>query len=175
MRKVYLVLYYGFAKFSPKSTMSVFGKVAKSMRRVLCTRIFRSCGVEVNVEQGAYFGNGKELQICDYVGLGKNFKTLNRSPLIIEGHLMMGEDVLFLGGGHRHDRLDIPMGQQGNFDRTPLRIANDVWIGIRVTILPSCKHIGKGVIIGACSVVTKDIPDYAIVAGNPAKVIRYRK
>ena len=41
-------------------------------------------------------------------------------------------------------------------------------------ILPGCKHIGKGVIIGAGSVVTKDVPDYAIVGGNPAKVIRIR-
>jgi acetyltransferase-like isoleucine patch superfamily enzyme len=41
--------------------------------------------------------------------------------------------------------------------------------------LPGCSHIGKGVIIGAGSVVTKDIPDYAVMGGNPAKVLKYRK
>jgi maltose O-acetyltransferase len=55
-----------------------------------------------------------------------------------------------------------------------LQIDDDVWIGARAMILPGCKHIGKGVIIGAGSVVTKDIPDYAIVGGNPARVIKYR-
>ncbi|GAF67092.1 putative acetyltransferase [Bacillus sp. TS-2] len=52
-------------------------------------------------------------------------------------------------------------------------IGNDVWIGKGVLLLPSIK-IGNGAIIGAGAVVTKDVPDYAIVAGSPAKVIRYR-
>ncbi|MGC3976997.1 MAG: hypothetical protein QM751_01390 [Paludibacteraceae bacterium] len=109
----------------------------------------------------------------DNVGFGKNFKTLNRI-MTVEGELMMGEDVLFLGGGHNFDNLDIPMGKQGNLDKTPLIIERDVWIGARVIILPGCKKIGKGVIIGAGAVVTKDIPDYAIVGGNPARVIKMR-
>ena len=52
-------------------------------------------------------------------------------------------------------------------------IGNDVWIGQNVTLLPSVK-IGNGAVIGAGSVVTKDVPSYAIVAGVPAKVIKYR-
>ena len=88
---------------------------------------------------------------------------------------MMGEDVLFLGGGHNYENLDIPMDKQGNKPATPLYICSDVWIGARVIVLPGCKRIGKGVIIGAGSVVTKDIPDYAIVGGNPARVIKSRR
>lgn len=52
-------------------------------------------------------------------------------------------------------------------------IKNDVWIGANCTIMPGIK-IGNGAIIGAGSVVTKDVPDYAIVAGVPAKIIKYR-
>lgn len=52
-------------------------------------------------------------------------------------------------------------------------VGNDVWFGHRSTILPGVK-IGDGAIIGACSVVTKDVPPYTIVAGNPARVIRKR-
>lgn len=52
-------------------------------------------------------------------------------------------------------------------------IGNDVWIGSRV-ILVSGIHIGDGAIIGAGAVVTKDVPPYAVVAGIPAKIIRYR-
>lgn len=54
-------------------------------------------------------------------------------------------------------------------------IESDVWIGARVTVLPGCRHIGRGAIIGACAVVTKDVPDFAVVAGNPAKVMKYRQ
>ena len=174
MKKIYLVLYYSLAKFLPKSTMPIIGKFSKAFRRFLCKRIFASCGIGLVVEQGAYFGNGKDIKVGDYVGIGKNFKSLNRI-LTIDGELMMGEDVLFLGGGHNYERLDIPMGKQGTKPSTPLHICSDVWIGARAIVLPGCKRIGRGVIIGAGSVVTKDIPDYAIVGGNPARVIKMRK
>lgn len=52
-------------------------------------------------------------------------------------------------------------------------IGNDVWIGANSTIMSGVK-IGDGAIVGATSTVTKDIPPYAIVAGNPAKIIKYR-
>ena len=53
-------------------------------------------------------------------------------------------------------------------------IGNDVWIGMRSIIMPGVT-IGNGAVIGAGAVVTKDVPDYAIVGGVPAKVIKYRK
>lgn len=53
-------------------------------------------------------------------------------------------------------------------------IGNDVWIGHRAMILPKCRTIGDGAIVGAGAVVTKDVPPYAIVGGNPAKIIGYR-
>jgi maltose O-acetyltransferase len=174
MRTLYLLLYYGLARLLPKSTTPFFGKPSKILRRFLCKRIFSSCGAKLNVEQGAYFGNGKDIRVGNYVGFGKNFKSLNRI-LHIGDELMMAEDVLFLGGGHTFDRLDVSMGKQGVVSKTLLTIDNDVWIGSRVIILPGCKKIGKGAVVGAGAVVTKDIPDFAIVGGNPARIIKYRK
>jgi acetyltransferase-like isoleucine patch superfamily enzyme len=55
-----------------------------------------------------------------------------------------------------------------------LWIGDDVWIGDRVTITPGCSRIGIGAVVGAGSVVTRDVPDFAIVAGNPARLIRFR-
>ena len=174
MRPIYLFIYYGFARYLPKSTNPVLGIISQKIRRFLCNHIFPECGVGLNVENNAYFGNGKNFFVGNEVGLGTNFKSLNRI-VKIGNYLMMAEDVLFLGGGHNIERIDIPMMYQGSPGKTPLEIGNDVWIGARVSILPGCKKIGNGVIVGACSVVTKDIPDYAIVGGNPAKVIRFRK
>lgn len=174
MRYIYLLLYYGFAKHLPKSTHPLFGKLSKYVRRVLCKRIFASCGKKLVVENNAYFGNGKDFYLGDASGLGSNFKSMNRI-VTIGNYLMMAEDVLFLGGGHKFDRTDIPMGEQGRQEKTLLKIDDDVWIGARVIVLPGCKHIGRGVIIGAGSVVTKDIPDFAIVGGNPANIIKFRK
>lgn len=174
MRKIWLILYYGFAKHLPKSTAPIIGKIAKRLRRACAEHLFAECGPLINVEQGAYFGNGKNFRVGELVGLGKNFCSHNRI-VTIHDHLIMGEDVLFQGGGHVYDDISIPMGQSGNLPPTPLEIYDDVWIGARAIILPGCKRIGAHSIIGAGAVVTKDVPDYAIVGGNPAKVIRMRK
>ena len=58
--------------------------------------------------------------------------------------------------------------------RRGMLIGNDVFVGNNVTILPGVNKIGDGALIGAGSVITRDVPDFAIVVGNPAKIIRYR-
>ena len=174
----YRFLYYGFARFLPKSTAPIVGGLSKRIRSSICRRLFctdahHQCRKLV-VEQGAYFGSGKSFTVGNEVGLGKDFKSHNRI-VTIDDYLMMGEDVLFLGGGHNIDRTDVPMSHQGSKEPTPLHIAGDVWIGSRVIVLPGCRRIGHGSVIGAGSVVTKDVPDWAVVGGNPAEVIRYRQ
>jgi acetyltransferase-like isoleucine patch superfamily enzyme len=66
------------------------------------------------------------------------------------------------------------MVKKDTHEYIPLRIGNDVWIGYNAIILPLVKEIGNGAIIGAGAVVNKDIPPYAIVVGNPARIVRYR-
>jgi acetyltransferase-like isoleucine patch superfamily enzyme len=56
----------------------------------------------------------------------------------------------------------------------PLVIGHDVWVGLNVIICPGCRKIGDGAVVGAGAVVTKDVPPYTIVAGNPARPIRKR-
>jgi len=58
--------------------------------------------------------------------------------------------------------------------KNQLTVGNDVWVGCNAVILPKVRRIGDGAIIGAGAVVTKDVPDFAVVAGNPAKVIKFR-
>ncbi len=56
----------------------------------------------------------------------------------------------------------------------PLEIGNDVWVGAHAILLPNCRKIADGAVIGAGAVVTHDVPEFAIVVGNPAKVIGWR-
>lgn len=86
---------------------------------------------------------------------------------------------VFIGQGE-HDYMQIALsGQLYNFDSyekytsRDCTIGNDVWLGVGVIVIRGTK-IGNGVVIGANSVVTKDIPDFAIAVGSPAKVIKYR-
>jgi virginiamycin A acetyltransferase len=55
-----------------------------------------------------------------------------------------------------------------------LVIEHDAWIGERAIFTPGCSRIGLGAVVGAGAVVTRDVPDFAVVAGNPAKILRYR-
>lgn len=64
--------------------------------------------------------------------------------------------------------------QVNDVKRSSLVIENDVWIGANVIITCNCRKIGNGAVVGAGSIVTKDIPSYAIAVGNPARVIGYR-
>lgn len=57
---------------------------------------------------------------------------------------------------------------------TPLKIGNDVWIGYGVIILPGVTEIGTGAVIGAGSVVSRNIPPYAVAVGHPVRIVRYR-
>ena len=56
----------------------------------------------------------------------------------------------------------------------PLSIEAGSWLGAHVMILPGCRRIGQGAVVAAGAVLTRDVPDYAVVGGNPARLIRYR-
>lgn len=96
------------------------------------------------------------------------------------GGVVLGKNVLVAGncylGGARYnvDSLEKPIMYQGIYSRGPLVIGDGTWIGASAIIFDGVT-IGKGCVVGAGAVVTKDIPDYSIVVGNPAKVIRSRQ
>lgn len=90
----------------------------------------------------------------------------------LEDDVLLSSQVSIINGGgqHRIDRLDVPIREQpGTFPR--VTIGCDSWIGDRSVVLAD---VGRYCVIGAGSVVTRSIPDYAIAVGNPARVIRFR-
>ena len=164
-----LVAYYGFAKYLPAST-SPMTHWARKIRRVICRPIFDKCGDNVNIESGARFATGG-ISIGSGRGLGVNCSV--HGPLRIGDNVMMGPEVTILTHTHNIERTDIPMRQQG-MRVAEVVVGNDVWIGMRVVIMPGVK-VGNGAVIGAGAIVTKDVPDYAIVGGVPAQVIKFRR
>lgn len=169
-RVVRLALYYGFARHLPASN-SIWGRWARPVRRLICRGIFRCAGRGINIEKGAYFGDGQEIEIGDYSGIGVDCQVVG--PVRIGNHVMMGPETIILTRNHRFDRVDVPIREQGYGPPEPVIIEDDVWIGTRVIILPGVT-VGRGAIIGAGAVVTRDVPSYAIVGGNPARLIRFR-
>jgi maltose O-acetyltransferase len=166
-----LTFYYCFVRHLPASD-SRFGRWARPLRRCVTKVLFKHAGRNINIEKGAYFGDGSQIEIGDNSGIGINCRVCG--PVKIGNNVMMGPEVIVLTVSHKSDRTDIPMREQGHIEPEPVTIGDDVWIGTRVIIMPGIT-VGKGAIIGAASVVTKDVPEYSIVCGNPARVIKSRK
>lgn len=174
MTTFYLCLYYGIARWLPGSNTRM-GKIlrSKQLRYYCCKHIFKSIGKDVNIERGAWFGRGQEIEIGDYSGIGYNAHILYNT--IIGDYVMIGRNLFMLESIHNHDRTDIPMMLQGRKEkRDQVVIGNDVWIGNDVLFLGS-RSIGNGCIISARTVVVKSYPDYCIIGGNPSQLIKTRK
>jgi maltose O-acetyltransferase len=169
MKTISLVLYYLIFQHLPLSRR-LFG-VPGMLRRWACRRIFDEMGHRVNVEAGARFGMGKGIAIGDYSGIGVNAEV--NGPVRIGRDVMMGPDVIIYTHNHEFARIDRPMRLQGASGKRAVIIDDDVWIGARAIILPGVR-IGQGAIVGAGAIVTRDVPPLAIVAGNPARLIRMR-
>lgn len=91
----------------------------------------------------------------------------------IGDYVMIGPNCMIAGGNHNFEKIHEPMMTQGSNEKGII-IEDNVWIGANSTILDGV-IIGTGAIIGANSLVSKNVPQYSIVTGNPAKVIKIRK
>ena len=162
-------LYHGFAKYLPDNNAKI-NLFSKQLRGLLTKGILNHCvSKDIIIQKGAYFP--ADMVIGNHSGIGKN--SLISSGVSIGEYVMMGPDCSIYTTNHLYDKTDIPMAMQGVGKVRPVKIGDDVWIGARAIILPGVT-VGKGSIIGAGAVVTKDVPEYAVVGGNPAKVIKYR-
>lgn len=168
---IFLLLYKYCFRFFPKSTSFFLGSFSKKMRYLCCKRIFKFCGIDVNIERGADFGSGFDLEIGDYSGIGINCRV--PSNIKIGNYVMMGPNCYILDTNHDFSDLSQPMIFQGHLEKKKTIIKNDVWIGRDVVMTPG-RIIEDGTIIGACTLLSKDFPAFSIVGGNPSKLIRFR-
>lgn len=162
--------YYGLLRHMPAST-GLSGSFWKRLRFLCCRRLFLACGDNVNIERGAYFGAGRTIRIGDNSGMGIN--AIVPRGTTIGANVMMGPDVTIIAQNHGFSRVDVPMNVQGFDVERSVTIGDDVWIGTRVIILPGVT-VGTGSILGAGAVIAKDVPERAIVVGNPMRVLRFR-
>jgi acetyltransferase-like isoleucine patch superfamily enzyme len=95
------------------------------------------------------------------------------SKIIIEDDVLFGPNNAVYCSTHRYTNPEIPIQEQGYICKTTI-IRRGSWIGINAVIMPGIT-IGRNAVIGANSVVTRDVPDYAVVVGVPARILKYTK
>lgn len=108
---------------------------------------------------GEYGFIARGAAICSNVEFGK--------------YVMVGPSLHVVGSDHLYQKLKVPVIFSGRPEQARTVIGDDVWIASRVTILAGVR-IGSGAIVAAGSIVTKDVAEFSIVAGNPARIIGYR-
>ena len=165
---IYYVLYRMIAKHIP-GDIGYLRKYSYDFRKILCRPLFRDCGEIFGIGQGVDFGNGANVIMKYCANLGPGCQISGNGLTTIGQHVMMGYHCMIITQNHKYLAEGYDGVEIGN-----VVIDDYAWLGHRVIILPGVR-IGKHAIVGAGSVVTKDVPDYAIVAGNPARIIKMRK
>lgn len=121
----------------------------------------------------------ESISVGDNVNLGhRPILIASRSRIVIGDNVMFGPQVTIRGGNHRTDVVGKPMiavaeSEKRLEDDPGVVIEGDVWIGTRAIILAGVT-VGRGAVVAAGAVVTRSVEPYAIVAGNPARLIRKR-
>jgi maltose O-acetyltransferase len=136
--------------------------------RAILEELLGSVGENVEIRGPIYVDYGKYISIGDGTFINFNFTALDVAPITIGRDCLFGPNVQLLTPTHplepqpRRDKLEAAK---------PIVIEDNVWLGGAVTVLPGVR-IGENSVIGAGSVVTKDVPANSVAVGNPARVIR---
>jgi len=91
-------------------------------------------------------------------------------PVSIGNSVILAQNVVVSGLNHNYQDITLPISKQGVFTDS-ITIDHEAWIGANTSIIPGVK-IGKHAVVAAGSVVTRDVPDFCVVAGNPARIIK---
>ncbi len=110
------------------------------------------------------------VSIGDRCLIGRNSSIVGHLSITIEADVFFGPNVYVTDQNHSVERLDLPIGKQSEPEK-PVVIGAGSWVGTNAVILPGVT-IGRHVAVGAGSVVTTDLPDNAVAAGVPARVLR---
>lgn len=139
------------------------------LRRAFYRLVLPECGDGAHLSFGTIFSHssariGPDVYVGAYCMLG---------AVTLEADVLVGSHVSVMNGSRQHgiDRLDIPVREQpGCWPR--VTIGRDTWIGDRAVVMAD---VGRHAVVAAGAVVTRPVPDFAIVAGVPAKIVRYRQ
>ena len=180
--------------------MSILNNIERRLRWLYWSRKFGTTNGFVNIGSNVTFQYPDTIHFGSNVCIGKNsyflplkrFAGANYNPRIVIGDgcwigirnsfacinsIEIGNNVLFAGyvhitdHSHGYENIEIPVAKQPLISKGSIVIEDQCWFGFGCEIL-SGVHIGRHSIVAARAVVTKDVPPYSIVAGNPAKVIK---
>lgn len=145
--------------FAVGQTFSPFCAIANQLTALVGCKIGRG----TQISESFYIYSGRQFEIGAFGCVGTHCRIYDFESICIGDRLLASHGLTLISGTHDKNTYD--------YRPAPITIGNDVWIGINVTIVGPI-NIGDGAVIGAGSLVIRDVPERSIVAGVPAKVLR---
>lgn len=142
----------------------------KEERKQILKELLGKVGEHYLIEQPFHCDYGSHITIGENFYANYNLTILDVNPVTFGENVLIGPNCSFFAAGHP---LEPELRKAGWEFGKPIQVGNNVWFGGNVTVLPGVT-IGENAVIGAGSVVTKDIPADCIAVGNPCRVIRKR-
>ena len=166
-----------------RKTIQVFELIPRAWNRLVVSKIkkaaFAECGVNVRIGRRVKIEGYENIVCGDNVAIGADCRFLStRARIILKDHVMFGPAVTVVTGNHRIDIkdryiMDITDEEKRPEDDQDVIFEGDNWIGANSMILKGVT-IGRGSVVGGGTLVSHSVPPYAIVAGNPARIVKSR-
>jgi maltose O-acetyltransferase len=167
-KKIFFYLFYNFiAKQLPLNNYPFMKRVG-TFRGYIISMFINKCGKNLYINRSVHVS--PNIIIGDNCTINENCKI--RANTTIGNYVIIAPGVNILTATHNFHDLTIPISLQGD-KQMSINIGNDIWIGTNAILLPGIT-VNDHSIIAAGAIVTKDVPAYSIVGGNPAKIIKYR-
>jgi acetyltransferase-like isoleucine patch superfamily enzyme len=134
----------------------------------------------IDIGNGVFVGRGSilsckdgDIVLGDHTNLGFHCEVFSGSRVTVGRHGLFAAYVYLVGGGHEFERADVAVIEQARSSEG-ITLGDNVWLGTGARVLDGVR-LGHNVVVGANGVVTSDLPDGAIAAGVPARILRHRR
>jgi acetyltransferase-like isoleucine patch superfamily enzyme len=165
------ILASSFKKISSKSTIIPPFRFQNLQRMTIGKEVTIHSNCWIMVYPGYDREESSNLVIKENTSIGMGSTISAIKKIIIEENVVMSRNVYISDHSHKFEDISIPIKDQGIDKIEEVVIGRDTWLGQNSVILPGVK-IGRHCIVGANSVVNRSIPDYCVVVGAPARIIR---
>jgi len=149
------------------------GGVGAWVRMKILGRYLGGLGASTRIGQGFRITNPEKVRIGAHCDFNESVFITGGGGVTIGDHVGLGPGVKIWSVNHRYADPDTPWMQQG-YELLPVVIEDDVWLGANCFVMPGTR-IGRGSILSAGTVLMKSVPAFAIVAGNPGRIVGWRK